>query len=114
MDTPLDPTHYTPVLAAVLAAQPDPPAITGLGLVQARRLVGGVGDLAGDGRGIAAYRVAQFPLRPGLELVVVYAPNAAGSRPDPQDHMRVIEGCMDRLRAVERVQGIGGWSLPPT
>ena len=54
------------------------------------------------GRGIAAYRVAQFPLRPGLELVVVFPPNPEGRRPDPQAQFARIEACLDRLRALDR------------
>jgi len=100
--------QYAAALAAALAAQPAPPPITGYGLVYNRRLVGGVGDLAGDGRGIAAYRVAQFPLRPGLELAVVFAANPDGGRINPAPHMPQIERVLDRLRAVDRAAGWGG------
>ena len=113
MDVIPDPEQYEAALAAALAEQPDPPAITGYGIVQSRRLVIGVGELAGGGRGIQAYRVQQFPLRPGLELVVVYPPNAAGRRPDPQAHMAAIERCMDRLRAIDRALGLKAPFGPP-
>src|SRR5947207_3018420 len=97
--------QYEAALAAALSDQPPPPAITGYGLVSNRRLVCGVGDLAEGGRGIPAYRVAQFPLRPGLELVVVFVPTPDQRRPHPQAHMAQIERCLDRLRALDRASG---------
>lgn len=106
MDEIPDLAQYEAALAATLGEQPDPPAITGYGIVQNRRLVSGVGEMAGGGRGIQAYRVLQFPLRPGLELVVVFPPNPAGHRPTPAAHMPTIERCMDRLRAIDRALGL--------
>ncbi len=106
MDEIPDLAQYEAALAASLAEQPDPPAVTGYGIVQSRRLALGVGEMAGGGRGIQAYRVLQFPFRPGLELVVVFSPNAEGRRPDPQVHMAAIERCMDRLRAIDRALGL--------
>ena len=112
MDAPPDLAAYEAALTAALADQPAPPAITGYGIVADRRLVCGVGDLAGGGRGVHAYRVMQFPLRPGVELVVVFAPNAAGRRPDPAPHMPAIERCLDRLRAIDRATGLRA-EMPP-
>jgi hypothetical protein len=108
LDAIPDPAQYEAALAAALAAQPDPPAITGYGIVQRRQLVCGVGELANGGRGIQAYRVVQFPLRPGVELVVVFPPNAAGTRPNPQVHMPAIQAVLDRLHAIDRVTGVKG------
>lgn len=106
MDEIPDSAQYEAALAAALADQADPPAITGYGIVQNRRLVLGVGEMTHGGRGIQAYRVLQFPLRPGLELVVVFPPTPAGHRPDPVAHMAAIERCMDRLRAIDRATGL--------
>lgn len=108
MDEIPDPAQYEAALAAALDEQPTPPAITGYGIVQSRRLVLGVGEMAHGGRGIQAYRVLQFPMRPGLELVVVFPPNPAGQRPDPAAHMPAIERCIDRLRAIDRAVGLRG------
>ena len=106
LDAIPDPAQYEAALTAALAAQPTPPAITGYGIVQRRQLVCGVGDLAGGGRGIQAYRVAQFPLRPGVELVVVFPPNDAGRRPHPPAHMPAIQAVLDRLHAIDRATGL--------
>jgi hypothetical protein len=113
MDEIPDPAQYEAALATALADQPDPAAITGYGIVQSRRLVLGVGEMAHGGRGIQAYRVLQFPLRPGLELVVVFPPNPAGRRPDPAAHMAAIERCIDRLRAIDRAGGLKSPFGPP-
>jgi hypothetical protein len=108
MDEIPDSAQYEAALTAALAEQPEPPAITGFGIVQSRRLALGVGEMAHGGRGIQAYRVMQFPLRPGLELVVVTPPNSSGQRPDPAPLMPAIERCIDRLRAIDRATGLKG------
>jgi hypothetical protein len=106
MDVIPDIAQYEAALAAALTEQPDPPTITGYGIVQSRRLTIGVGEMANGGRGLHAYRVMQFPIRPGLELVAVFPPNAEGRRPDPAPHMAAIERCIDRLRAIDRAAGL--------